>query len=195
MKVIGLTGGVGTGKSTAAAILKEKYNAFVIMADIVGHLALKKDSETYRQIVTLFGEEILDEAGEIDRRRLGDMVFPEPEKLEILNGIIHPFVRKTIHELLEKAEEEKAPFVVLESAILFESGYESLCDEVWVVVADRDIRFMRLKESRGYTEEKFEAIMARQMNETEQKKRADQIIFNNKGASELEAGLKVLLED
>lgn len=195
MKVIGLTGGVGTGKSTAAAILKEKYGAFVIMADNVGHLAMEKDSETYFEIVTLFGKAILDEAGEIDRRRLGDIVFPEPEKLKALDEIVHPFVRKTIDELLNQAEAAGAPFVVLESAILFESGYEGLCDEVWLVVADKNVRLTRLKESRGYTEEKFEAIMARQMSEKEQKQRADRIIFNNKGAAELEASLKILLEE
>lgn len=195
MKIIGLTGGVGTGKSTVAAVLKEKYGAFVIMADEVGHFAMEKGCETYQQMVSLFGEEILDEKGEVDRRRLGDMVFPRPDKLQALNEIIHPFVRKTIEGLLKEAETEDVPFVVLESAILFESGYESLCDEIWLVTAKKEIRLERLKASRGYTKEKFEAIMARQMSEKEQKKRGCRIISNDGDRKALEKELKLLLED
>lgn len=200
MKIIGLTGGVGTGKSTVAGILEKKYGVSVIMADSVGHLAMEPGCETYRQIVTLFGEEIVNEKGEIDRKRLGDIVFPAPEKLESLNSIIHPFVWKKIEEFIESARREGRKAVALESAILAESGYSRLCDEIWMVTADAKVRFERLRASRGYTREKFEAIMARQLTEKEWKAVGNRIITNNGNQEELEIQLtkamkEILLEE
>jgi dephospho-CoA kinase len=194
MKVIGLTGGVGCGKSTVCAILQEKYKAFIIMADDVGHLAMKKDCETYRQILTLFGDEILTKEGEIDRKALGDIVFLSPQKLSCLNDIIHPFVRKTIEGMLTAAKEEKVPFVVLEAAILVESGYTSLCDEIWLVTCDKQIREERLRVSRGYTKEKFEAIFSKQLSDEELVGYSKHIIKNNGSKDKLEEQIKVLLE-
>lgn len=190
MKIIGLVGGVGCGKSTVAAILKEKYKAAVVMADNIGHLALEKGSESYQQIVTLFGTEILNAEGSIDRKKLGDVVFPQPEKLAALNSIVHPFVWKTVEERLEEAKKSGCAFAILEAAILLESGKQTLCDELWAVVADKEVRYERLKASRGYTREKFEAIMARQLSEKELKAKVDVIISNNGNETELEERLK-----
>ena len=199
MKVIGLVGGVGCGKSTVAGVLKEKYGAAVILADNVGHLAMEKGCETYQQIVTLFGDGILDKEGLVDRKKLGDIVFPQPEKLAVLNSIVHPFVWKTVEERIAEAKKEGCAFVVLEAAILLESGKRNMCDEIWAVVADKEVRFERLSASRGYTREKFESIMARQMSEKELKAQADVIISNNGNEEELakqleEAVKKFILE-
>ena len=190
MKIIGLGGGVGCGKSTVATILKEKYKAAVVMADNIGHLALEKGSESYQQIVTLFGTEILNAEGSIDRKKLGDVVFPQPEKLAALNSIVHPFVWKTVEERLEEAKKSGCVFAILEAAILLESGKQTLCDELWAVVADKEVRYERLKASRGYTREKFEAIMARQLSEKELKAKVDVIISNNGNETELEERLE-----
>ena len=190
MKIIGLVGGVGCGKSTVATILKEKYKAAVVMADNIGHLALEKGSESYQQIVTLFGTEILNAEGSIDRKKLGDVVFPQPEKLAALNSIVHPFVWKTVEERLEEAKKSGCVFAILEAAILLESGKQTLCDELWAVVADKEVRYERLKASRGYTREKFEAIMARQLSEKELKAKVDVIISNNGNETELEERLE-----
>lgn len=200
MKIIGLTGGVGTGKSTAASILKETYGFFVIMADTVGHLAMEPGSETYHQITSLFGNEIIDEKGSIDRKKLGDIVFSAPEKLEALNAIIHPFVRKKIKELLAQAEEKGYRAAVLESAILLETNYQEWCDEIWLVTAREEIRFKRLSTSRGYTMEKFQSIMKQQRQEEEFRGQAGEIIENNGDEIQLEKELKrcvakLLLED
>lgn len=192
MKMIGLTGGVGCGKSTVAEILKESYGAFVIMADLLGHLAMEPDSPTYKRIVDLFGEEILDGEGRIDRKRLGDLAFPQPEKLAALNGIIHPFVRESIDNLVERAKQEGYSLVVLETAILLESGYQELCDEIWVVTAKKEVRFARLQASRGYTREKFEAILAQQLPEGELLAKADVIIENNGEEKELKETVQAL---
>ncbi|MFW5668118.1 dephospho-CoA kinase [Acetivibrio ethanolgignens] len=190
MKVIGLVGGVGCGKSTAAAILEKAYGARVIIADKIGHLAMEKGCETYQQIVTLFGEEILNDEGQIDRKRLGDIVFPQPDKLAVLNGIIHPFVWRTVKEQINAAEEAGCAFVVLESAILLESSEKGLCDVIFAVTADKEVRFERLRASRGYTREKFEAIMAQQLSEKELKKQVDVLISNNGDEEALEKQLK-----
>lgn len=190
MKVIGLTGGVGCGKSTLAKILEEEWGACVIITDELGHLAMEQGSKTFREIITLFGEGILDEKGLIDRKRLGDMVFSEPDKLAALNGLIHPFVRERTEELLRKAEKEGRSLAVLESAILLESGYRELCDEIWVVTADYKARLERLKASRGYSEEKLTSIMARQMGKEELERQADVQILNNGGKEELKERLR-----
>lgn len=190
MKVIGLVGGVGCGKSTAAAILKKQYQAKLIIADSLGHQAMEPSCKTYQQIIGLFGTDILAENGRIDRKKLGDLVFPNPEKLTALNEIIHPFVWKQVREEIQKAETEGCPFAILESAILLESGGKGLCDTIWAVTADKEIRFERLRASRGYTREKFEAILARQLPEEELKKQVDVLIFNNSGEKELEEQLK-----
>lgn len=190
MKVIGLVGGVGCGKSTAAAILEKEYNAGVIIADDIGHLAMEKGCETYQQIVTLFGGEILDDEGQIDRKKLGDIVFPQPDKLAVLNGIIHPFVWKMVKEKIKKAREAGCDFVILESAILLESSGKGLCDIIFAVTADKEVRFERLHASRGYTREKFEAILAQQMSEKELKRQVDVLISNNQDEEVLKKQLR-----
>lgn len=164
MKVLGITGGVGAGKSTVLTHLFEKYRARVIQADKAAHLLEEPGQECYRRIVELFGEDILAGDGTIDREKLGAKVFREPESLKRLNGVVHPAVKAYIIEEIQKEREEgRVPFVVIEAALLLEDHYDEICDEIWYVHTDRKVRKKRLMESRGYTEEKTEEIMKNQL--------------------------------
>lgn len=164
MKVLGITGGVGAGKSTVLTHLFEKYRARVIQADQVAHLLEEPGQECYRRIVELFGEDILAGEGTIDRKKLGEKVFREPESLKRLNGVVHPAVKAYIIEEIQKEREEgRAPFLVIEAALLLEDHYDEICDEIWYVHTDRKVRKKRLMESRGYTEDKTEEIMKNQL--------------------------------
>ena len=107
MKIIGITGGVGAGKSTVLAYLEEKYNAFVIQADEVGHIVMEPGQECYEQVIRLFGKDVIKKDKTIDRKRVSDVVFGQPDLLERLNRIIHPAVKRYILRSLEEQKEEK----------------------------------------------------------------------------------------
>lgn len=166
MKVLGITGGVGAGKSTVLTYLFEKYHARVIQADQVAHLLEKPGQACYDRIIDLFGREILEESGAIDRRRLGEKVFKEPESLERLNAVVHPAVKEYIIEEIRKEREKgRIPFLVIEAALLLEDHYDEICDEIWYVHTEREVRKKRLMDSRGYTAQKTEEIMKNQLSD------------------------------
>lgn len=194
MKIIGLAGGVGTGKSTIAAIIRDKFGGYVIMADEVGHKAMEIGTDSYHQILDVFGCEILREDKTIDRSKLAEIVFKQADKLEQLNQIIHPFVMKYIKNKIEEVKkEERYPFFFIESAILIETGYQNICDEIWAVETEERIRRERLKASRGYSDEKIDSIMKQQMQTDKLRLYADAVIENNKGLREIERQLENLL--
>lgn len=190
MRVIGLTGGVGSGKSLAAEILRRITGGELLIADDLGHLAMRKGTEGYRRIVDAFGECILSDNGEIDRRKLGEQVFGREDLLRELNGIVHPQVISYIKNYIAERE-ALGGLIILESAILFETGCEQLCDEVWYVWVPEQVRIRRLQESRGYSREKCEAIMAQQMQEEEYRDRCSHMIRNDGSVEELEETLRV----
>lgn len=166
MITIGVTGGVGAGKSTVLDFLESRYGAFVIQADRVGHLVMEPGQECYEQVLELFGKEIIKkEDKRIDRRRVSEVVFAQPDMLERLNAIIHPAVKKWILDALAKKQEEGQRLCVVEAALLLEEHYQDFCDEVWYVHTDREIRIRRLMENRGYSREKSESIIANQADE------------------------------
>ena len=189
MRVIGLTGGVGSGKSLAAEILRRITGGELLIADDLGHLAMRKGTEGYRRIVDAFGECILSDNGEIDRRKLGEQVFGREDLLRELNGIVHPQVISYIKNYIAERE-ALGGLIILESAILFETGCEELCDEVWYVWVPEQVRIRRLQESRGYSREKCEAIMAQQMQEEEYRTRCSHMIRNDGSVEELEETLR-----
>lgn len=194
MKVIGITGGVGTGKSLVVALAEEKFYVKAVKADEVGHLAMEPGEASYHQIVTLFGTGILKEDQTIDRKKLAEIVFSDESRLEALNGIIHPFVRHYIeNSIAEERQKGECRYFIIEAAILLETGYQAICDEIWVVTAKEELRRQRLKESRGYSEEKITAIMKEQMPEEEFLKYADQMIKNNGEVENLKRKLDLLL--
>ena len=191
-RVIGITGGVGSGKSTALMLLKEKYDAYICMADELGHRAMDQGTGAYIQIVKQFGPDILACNGEINRNALADIVYHDEGRLHCLNRIIHPYVKREIRKQMERCQ---ARLFVLETAILFETGCDRLCDEVWGVIAGDEIRIARLMESRGYSREKAESIMRQQMGSGELAERCDVVLVNDGDRQELLDQLENVLEN
>lgn len=179
MKIIGITGGVGAGKSTVLDFLREQFHAYVIQADQVGHQVMEPGEICYSQVIALFGEHILKKDKTIDRKAVSDVVFGNEEKLKKLNGIIHPAVRQSVLEEIQLQKEKKTAIVVVEAALLLEEHYEKFCDKVWYVHTDREIRISRLMENRGYSREKSESIISSQASDEYFAKHADYIIRNN----------------
>jgi len=175
MKVIGLTGGIGSGKSTVSKFLEE-LGAFIIDADKVGHEAFKPDTELWREVVAAFGRQILKPGGEIDRNKLAEMVFGNPELLSRLNQIMHPRMYALVKAQLEEYRRQGVRVVVLEAPLLLEAGWTSLVDEVWVTVASESTVLRRLQEQIGLSKQQSLARIRSQLSSEERIKQADVVI-------------------
>ena len=167
MKVIGVTGGVGAGKSEILNYIADNWNATVVEADEVGYLVMKPGKSCFAPIVELFGPGILQEDGTLDRTRIAQMVFEDKNLLEKLNAIVHPAVKKYIRKAIQREEENETDFFIVEAALLIEDKYDEICDELWYIYADEETRTERLKKNRGYSEEKIKSIFANQLSEDE----------------------------
>ena len=180
--VIGVTGGVGTGKSTILQILKEKYNAVIIIADDIARDLMMPHEASYEAAVRYFGEDILTKGpgSHIDRAHLAQIVFHDPEKLEALNNMTHPLVKTKIRSLIDAYQSEGRGLIVLETAILIRAGYLDIVDELWVICADYETRVQRLMASRGYTREKTDSIIRSQMSDEEMTQYAALVIDNSR---------------
>lgn len=180
MKVLGITGQVGAGKSTVLQYLEKHHGARVIQADAAGHLLMEPSMLCYQPIIERFGSDILDEDGKIDRRKLGAAVFTDREKLEKLNAIVHPAVREWIKsEITKEKQAEKAPFVVVEAALLLEEHYDTICDQIWYIYIEDRVRRERLKRSRGYTDEKIDNILKNQQKDDVFRKYCQFVVDNS----------------
>lgn len=182
MKVLGITGGVGSGKSQVLAFLKEEGHAAVCQMDEVARRLQKKGNECYEEIVRSFGKDILEPGGEIDRAALAAVVFSDADKLKLLNQIVHPQVLKQVSRDIEEKAGQGVKLYVLEAALLPDVG-AGLCDELWYVYASEDVRRRRLMESRGYTEEKITQMIGGQPSE-ERFMQACTAVIDNSGAFE-----------
>lgn len=154
MKIIGITGGIGSGKTAVLNILKEDYNAFVMEADALAHHLMEPGQISYKDIVDEFGSDILSNDGNIDRQKLGQIVFNDEEKLQTLNSITHPNVKKAILDSISEKRDSGCPLYVLEAALLIQDGYLDICDEMWFVYADIEKRIERLCKFRNFTRER-----------------------------------------
>lgn len=179
MITIGITGGVGAGKSTVLDFLAEKYQAYVMKADEIGHLVMEPGQECYEPVIALFGKQIIKDDKTIDRRQVSDVVFSHPDMLEKLNHIIHPAVKEYIRRQLDLKKEEGQRICVVEAALLLEDHYEEFCDTIWYIHTDSEIRIRRLMESRGYTREKSMSIIASQAPEEFFRAHTDYVVTNN----------------
>jgi dephospho-CoA kinase len=153
MFVIGLTGGIASGKSTVSQVLQEK-SAYLLNADLVGHEAQQKGTEAWKEIVATWGEELIDPATRaIDRRKLGPIVFADPKALQTLNRIMWPRMHTMMEEKLADLAAEGVRVVVLEAALLIEAEWMDLTDDVWVTVVSEHSAVERLKARNGLSEE------------------------------------------
>jgi len=179
MIVIGLTGGIGTGKSEVARILA-MLGAVVIDADQLGHQAYTPHTEIWDEVVKVFGEGILQSSGEIDRKQLGAIVFADPEQLARLNGIMHPRMARMVSQQIEKLREEGATAVVVEAAVLFEAGWDSLVDEVWTTESPLDNVVDRLMARNGLDRAEVVKRIKSQMSSEERSSRSQVVVDNSK---------------
>ena len=193
MKVIGLTGGIGSGKSTLARFLAE-LGAVVLDADKLGHEAFKSGTDAWREVVAAFGRGILTPAGEIDRKKLGEIVFNNPQALSRLNQIMHPQIGKVLQSSLEEYRRQGAKVLVLEIPLLLETGGTSLVDEVWVTVASEATILKRLGKRSGFSREHSLARIRSQTSDEERVKHADVVINTDGTLEELRAKVKELWE-
>jgi dephospho-CoA kinase len=176
MYVIGLTGGIGTGKSVVARILEEQ-GAMIVDADRLGHEVYLPGRPAHADIVAEFGREVLAENGTIDRKKLGPIVFSSPEKLARLNAITHPRMKEMMREKLAQAQRAGQAVVVLEAALLFDAGWDDLTNEVWVTVVDAETAAGRASERSGIpVEQVLDRIQKAQMANDERVRRSDVVI-------------------
>ncbi len=178
MKIIGITGGIGCGKSSVLDFIKVNYSSYIVETDRLAHSLQQKGSACYNMIVAAFNEEILDKDGIIDRKKLGSIVFNDENKRNILNSIVHPAVTEEIIGLIDRYS-KSADIFIIEAALLLESGIDKLCDEVWYIYTNEEKRRNRLIESRGYSDEKITAIMQTQLSEEIFFKSCSVVIDNN----------------
>jgi dephospho-CoA kinase len=190
-KVIGLTGGIGSGKSTVSQYLKE-LGAVIIDADKVGHEAFQPATEAWREVVATFGRDILTPNGEIDRKKLGAIVFDNPPALTQLNRIMHPKMRDMMKAQIDEYRRRGVAAVVLEAAILIEANWAPLVDEVWVTTAPESAVLERLKKQRGLAEEQTLSRIRSQLSNGERLKHADVVITNEGNLEEVKARVKEL---
>lgn len=189
--VIGLTGGIGTGKSEAARHLVT-LGARLIDADVVGHEAYRPHAEAWRRVVEAFGEAILGPEGEIDRRALGAIVFSDPDQLARLNGIMHPLMTGMVQEKIDAFRETGSEAVVVEAALLFEAGWSSLVQEVWVTDSPVEVVVARLAQRNGMSEKEARRRIASQMSREERLERADFVIDNSKDVESMREAIDEL---
>lgn len=194
MKTIGITGGVGAGKSTVLGFLETAFQAVVCEADKVAHMLQEPGEVCYEEIIEEFGCSILAKDGKIDRKKLGSIVFLDEKKLQKLNRIIHPQVKAYIRKKKEEEKVAGTQIFVIEAALLIEDHYEEICDELWYIHTPDEIRRKRLKESRGYSDARIDGIMKNQKSEEQFRKACDVVIENGEDFKETCIQIKEALE-
>lgn len=185
IKVIGITGGVGAGKTAVLSYISQTYNCRVILADEVAHLVKLPGQPCYDRLVALLSTEILEEDGTIHKGRMADKIFASPSLLKDVNEIIHPAVKNFILSVIaEEKQKSCLDFLFIEAALLIEDGYLNIVDELWYIYANEEVRRKRLKETRNYTDEKVDSIMEKQLTEEAYKKHCSVIIDNSGSLSQ-----------
>lgn len=185
MRVIGITGGVGSGKSALLNYIARNYNCKIILADEVAHRVKEPGQPCYKKLIKLMSSDILNEDGTIHKGRMAAKIFESEELLEKVNKIIHPAVKEVIlNEIADARNKKILDFLFLEAALLIEDGYLNIVDEMWYIYAREEVRRMRLKSSRNYSDEKIDAIMKSQLTEEEFRKHCIVTIDNSEGLKE-----------
>ncbi len=189
MKIIGLTGGIGTGKSTVASFLVE-LGAVTMDLDKVGHEALRPGGNARERIISEFGNRILTSGGDIDRSRLGKIVFNDYESLQRLNSILHPVIDDIVSARLAEYKRKGVKVVVLEAAAMLEAGRTEQADEIWVTNAPVKTVLARLSKRPGYSEEEAKRRIESQLSVEERLKYADVVIDTDCSFNELKERVK-----
>ena len=154
MFVIGLIGGIGSGKSSVSSILNS-LGVDVIDADKVGHEAYTPNSEGWRKVISAFGKDIVGPENEIDRKKLGSIVFSDPSEMEKLNKLMHPIIHNLVEEKINNLADQGINVVVLEAAILIEANWQDLTDEIWLAKANREVVIERVQLRNNFSREEI----------------------------------------
>jgi dephospho-CoA kinase len=190
--VIGIVGGIGSGKSVVAAELL-RHGGVLVSGDQLGHAALRQP-DVKAQLVARWGKQVLDQAGEIDRRRVAAIVFANPDERKTLEAISHPVIERGIREMIQNARSMPAVrLIVLDAAVMLEAGWHGVCDYLVYVDSPRELRLARLQRDRGWTAQELEKRENSQMPLTEKRRHADAVVENTAGIEEVRAQVRRLL--
>lgn len=201
MLILGITGGVGSGKSKILYDLSSLYGAYIVETDKLAHTLMEPEQTVYQAVVEAFGTEILqaEEPYAIDRAKFAQIVFADKEKLAQLNALTHPAVKAWIRKDIEEKRKQDVKIYVIEAALLIQDGYKEICDEIWYIYVDEETRIKRLMKQRGYTEERCRAMFHSQEPESYYRKYADFTINNQldyeNSSKQLKDRLNILLGD
>ena len=190
MKIIGITGGVGAGKSEVLRLIKNMCSCIIVTADDLARSLEVRGEVCYEPLVALLGKKVLAEDGQIDPKKMARMIFADgaEELLQGVNAIVHPAVKKRILSMIDEARSAKsADYFFIEAALLIEDGYDAIVDEMWYIHADEDVRRSRLKSSRGYSDEKIDDIIKSQNSDAVFRKYCS-VVIDNSGTLEDTAG-------
>ena len=181
MLFIGITGGVGAGKTAILNYIRDQYKSRILVADEIAHDQMEPGTSCYQTLANMFQtEDIFLPEGGFDRPKLARVIFSDEEKRNRLNAIVHPAVHAYVMEQVAKERTSgQIDVLILEAALLIEAGYADVCDEIWYIYTNKENRMKRLMASRGYTKEKTESIMASQLSEDEFRRHCAVVIDNN----------------
>lgn len=180
MRFIGITGGIGAGKSEILQYIRRHYKCEIHLADEVAHLVKEPGTKCYTQLIALLGQDIVAADGQIDKAAMAAKIFADEKVLEQVNNIVHPSVKEYLLDKQERARRNPdIELFFVEAALLIEAGYGPIVDEMWYIYADEAIRAQRLRSARGYSEEKITQIMGNQLTDEEFRRNADFVIDNS----------------
>lgn len=167
MKFIGITGGVGAGKSAILDFIREHYRAKVVLADDLAKKLMEPGTACHKKLLAAFGGNgVFDEDGVMDREKMAALLFTKPEKRQEMNAIVHPAVKEEIlRQVAAEREKGELSWFFLEAALLIEEHYDAICDELWYIYTSEEKRRQRLEQNRGYSPERIERMMASQLPE------------------------------
>ena len=191
MFVIGLIGGIGSGKSSVSAIL-HSLGVEIIDADKVGHEAYTPNSEGWKKVISVFGQDIVGPENEIDRKKLGGIEFSDPSEMEKLNKLMHPIIHNLVEEKIKLLSNQGVKVVVLEAAILIEANWQDLTDEIWLAKSNQEVVIERVQLRNNFTREEIIKRIQSQMSNDEREKHSDIVIDNNGTIEQLEEKVKTL---
>lgn len=183
MRIIGVTGGVGSGKSSVLNYIECHHDARVVKADDVGHLLMMPGGKCYQPVIDLFGPGIVKKDESLNRELMAKIVFQSRHMLDKLNAVIHPAVKDYIKNEVEKARNEGVEFFFIEAALLIEDNYDEIYEELWYVYCEEAVRRERLRSDRGYSDEKIDELMENQLSEDEYEARSDFQLYNSEDAA------------
>lgn len=180
MRFIGITGGVGAGKSAILDYLAGKPKVRVMLADDIAHELMKPNTECYNKLRELFDSSVFNADGQINNIRMAEAIFNDSSLRDKLNAIVHPAVKEYVIKQYQIEKESGClEWLILEAALLIEEHYDEICDELWYIYTSEENRRLRLKESRGYSDEKIDNIFASQLSEAEYRSTCQKCIDNN----------------